>query len=445
MLFQRFDRLLFLKIGGQTIYFGEIGDNSSTLIDYFERNGAPPCPEQANPAEWMLEVIGAAPGSHTDLDWFGIWRNSPEYTEMKKELRRLKEARSLQPVRTNPQDKASFREFAAPFSVQMWEVQKRVFQQYWRTPSYIYSKVALCLLSALFVGFVFYKSPLTQQGLQNQMFSIFLLLTIFGQLVQQIMPHFVTQRALYEVRERPAKTYSWQAFMLSNIIVELPYQTLMAVIMYFCWYYPIGFYKNAVPTHAVHERGALMFLLIFIFLIFTSTFAHMVIAAIEEAESGGNIANLMFSLCLIFCGVLATPAALPGFWIFMYRASPFTYLVSAVLATGLANTNVTCADNEYLYFDPQPGKTCAQYMGTYIQFAGGYLQNPDATGNCSFCEISSTNSFLTSINTDYNQAWRNFGIMWAYVIFNVAMALFLYWLARVPDKFGKKEKKEKDA
>lgn len=60
---------------------------------------------------------------------------------------------------------------------------------------------------------MFFKAPLTQQGLQNQMFSIFLLFTIFGQLVQQIMPHFVTQRALYEVRERPSKSYHFGAFM----------------------------------------------------------------------------------------------------------------------------------------------------------------------------------------------------------------------------------------
>ena len=32
MLFQRFDRLLFLKTGGQTVYFGEIGKNADTLI-----------------------------------------------------------------------------------------------------------------------------------------------------------------------------------------------------------------------------------------------------------------------------------------------------------------------------------------------------------------------------------------------------------------------------
>lgn len=126
----------------------------------------------------------------------------------------------------------------------------------------------------------------------------------------------------------------------------------------------------------------------------------------------------------------------------MYRVSPFTYFISAALATGLANAPVRCATNEYLHFDPQPGKTCAQYMGPYISVAGGYLQNPQATSNCTFCQMSSTNTFLTEISANYGQRWRNFGILWAYVAFNVAGALFLYWLVRVPDKFGKKAKKE---
>src|SRR5271156_6187176 len=88
---------------------------------------------------------------------------------------------------------------------------------------------------SLFIGFSFWDSPTSLQGLQNQLFAIFMLLTIFGNLTQQIMPHFVTQRALYEVRERPSKTYSWQVFMLSNITVELPWQTLMAAVIFFCW------------------------------------------------------------------------------------------------------------------------------------------------------------------------------------------------------------------
>ncbi|ORY14635.1 putative multidrug resistance ABC transporter [Clohesyomyces aquaticus] len=444
MLFQRFDRLLFLKAGGKTVYYGEVGKDSKTLIDYFVRNGGPPCPPAANPAEWMLEVIGAAPGSHTDIDWYETWRNSREYEAVQEHLSDLKYERGQQTDlhRTmsaqKREDKASYREFAAPFGSQFREVTWRVFQQYWRTPSYIYSKAGLCVMSALFIGFSLYNTPNSMQGLQNQMFSIFMLMTIFGQIVQQIMPHFVTQRALYEVRERPSKAYSWKAFMIANILVELPWNTLMSVLIFVCWYYPIGLFRNAEPTDAVTLRGAQMWLFIWTFLMFTSTFAHMVIAGVEMAEAGGNIANLAFSLCLVFCGVLASPSSLPGFWIFMYRVSPFTYLISGMLSTGVANTNVVCAPNEYLHFDPARG-TCQEYMKPYIDALGGYVQNPDATENCSFCPIEDTNVFLKAVSSSYDDAWRNFGIMWVYIIFNIFGALALYWLVRVP-----RVKKEKE-
>jgi ATP-binding cassette subfamily G (WHITE) protein 2 (PDR) len=448
MLFQRFDRLLFLKSGGRTVYYGDVGENSQILIDYFVRNGGHPCPPAANPAEWMLEVIGAAPGTHTDIDWHNTWRESPEYRRVQEHLAELKFERSQQVnlARTvsgqEREDKASYREFAAPFGAQLREVFLRVFQQYWRTPSYIYSKTALCVLSASFVGWSLYNTPNTMQGLQNQMFAIFMLLTLFGQLIQQIMPHFVTQRALYEVRERPSKAYSWKAFMISNIVVELPWNTLMSVLVFVCWYYPIGLYRNAEPTDSVTSRGVMMWLFIWTFLIFASTFAHLMIAAFETAENAGNTGNLLFTLCLVFCGVLATPSSLPGFWIFMYRVSPFTYLVSGMLSVGLANTAVRCAPNEYLKFEPLSG-TCGEYIEAYKSTLGGYMEDEFATSNCRFCPVSDTNVFLVQVSSKFEDAWRNFGLMWVYIVFNIVAALFLYWLVRVPKV--KKEKAEETA
>jgi ATP-binding cassette subfamily G (WHITE) protein 2 (PDR) len=299
ILFQSFDRLLFLASGGRTVYFGDIGENSRVLTNYFERNGSRICGEEENPAEWMLDVIGAAPGSQNTTDWPQEWRDSPEKQDIRTTLAEMKVALSKEPV---DKDSTALREFAEPFSIQILAVTQRVFQQYWRTPSYLYSKTVLCAGSALFIGFSFWDSAVSLQGLQNQLFSIFMMMTIFGNLTQQIMPHFVTQRSLFEVRERPAKTYSWTVFMLSNIIVELPWNTLMAIIIFFCWYYPIGMFRNAIPANQLHERGGLMFLLVFAFLIFTSTFTDMVVAGIETAETAGNIAQLLFSLTLIFCG-----------------------------------------------------------------------------------------------------------------------------------------------
>lgn len=126
------------------------------------------------------------------------------------------------------------------------------------------------------------------------------------------MPHFVTQRALYEVRERPSKTYSWKVFILSNILVEIPWNSLMAVLIFVGWYYPIGLRQNAVEADQVAERGTLMFLFILTFLIFSGTFTNMVIAGIDTAEAAGNIANLIFSLSLIFCGYVRSSPYLPS-------------------------------------------------------------------------------------------------------------------------------------
>ncbi len=230
--------------------------------------------------------------------------------------------------------------------------------------------------------------------------------------------------------------------MFANIVVELPWNSLMAVIIFICFYYPIGLYQNAVPTGAVALRGAQFFLFTWQFLLFTSTFTNMMIAGIPDAETGGNLANLLFTLCLIFCGVLQTASALPGFWIFMYRVSPFTYLVEGMLSVGVANTRLHCADNEFVNFSPPSGQTCGDYMQPWISRAGGYLQDPSATNQCAFCTYDDTNVFLQQIGSSYSNVWRDFGILWAFIIFNMFAAVGLYWWARVP-KGAKKQKEEK--
>ncbi|RMD43205.1 hypothetical protein DV735_g1891, partial [Chaetothyriales sp. CBS 134920] len=442
ILFQEFDRLLFLGMGGKTLYFGDIGDSAKTFTGYFERNGAKPCGQDENPAEWMLEVTGATPSSDKTQDWPGIWKKSEERKAVKAELARMKESLAQEPHKQGCDDADALAPFAASFGTQLWTVLRRVFEQYWRTPSYLYPKVALCLFSALFIGFSFWKTPNSLQGLQNQMYAIFIFLTIFSNFTSQIMPNFVTQRALYEARERQSKTYSWTVFILSNILVEIPWNSLMAVLIFVSWYYPIGLYQNAVQADQVAERGALMFLFLLAFMLFAGTLTHMVIAGVETADGAAAIINLLFSLSLIFCGVLATPEALPGFWIFMYRVSPFTYLVSGMLSVGLANAHISCAPEEFLHFSPPALATCASYLAPYIESSGGYLsaESVNSTSECVFCTGSETNLFLKGVSSDYGERWRNFGIFLVYVVFNVAMAIALYWLARVPRM--KREKRE---
>lgn len=161
---------------------------------------------------------------------------------------------------------------------------------------------------------------------------------------------------------------------------------------------------------------------------FPSSFSHLVISFNDTAENGGNMANLLFSLCLIFCGVLATPSVFPRFWIFMcvtddqalsrrqpaltlnlsssrYRVGPFTYLAEGMLTTAIGATSVVCAADEFLQFQPTNDQTCQQYLEPYMALAGGYLKDPTATDVCDFCSISSTNVFLSGVSYSYDNRW----------------------------------------
>jgi ABC-type multidrug transport system permease subunit len=91
------------------------------------------------------------------------------------------------------------------------------------------------------------------------------------------------------------------AYIISNVLVEAVWNTLMAVIIYFCWYYPVGFVQNTTADDQ-HIRGFLVFLYLWMFMLFTSTFSHFAIVCIGTAEEAGVLANLLWLLCIAFCG-----------------------------------------------------------------------------------------------------------------------------------------------
>jgi len=101
--------LLLLQKGGETVYFGDIGQDSHIIREYFAGNGAP-CPPNVNPAEYMLEAIGAGITPRVgDRDWKDIWLDSPEHARVKEEIAAIKrEALSLPVVESEHQSTCKF-------------------------------------------------------------------------------------------------------------------------------------------------------------------------------------------------------------------------------------------------------------------------------------------------------------------------------------------------
>lgn len=178
-------------------------------------------------------------------------------------------------------------------------------------------------------------------------------------------------------------------------------------------------------------RQGLVLLFCIQLLLYASSFAHMTIAAFPDAQTASSIVTLLVFMSLTFCGVLQTADALPRFWIFMYRVSPFTYWVSGIVSTQLHDRPVTCSQDETSIFNPPSGQTCGEYLERFLAQAPGSLQNPSDTSDCQYCSLRVADQYLAGSRIYWSDRWRNFGIMWAYILFNIFIAVVTYYLFRV--------------
>ena len=137
-----FDRLLLLGQKGQTLYFGDIGPHAAVVINYFDQNSASSYQVASdNPAEWLLGVTSAPDG----VDEWNVKFNSSE--QGKEMLQHQAELLSTGTNTMTEETSGSRRhgiEYAASYAYQFRLVTMQVFREYWRDPTYVYSKMALC-------------------------------------------------------------------------------------------------------------------------------------------------------------------------------------------------------------------------------------------------------------------------------------------------------------
>lgn len=187
--------ILALNPGGNTFYFGEVGENGSAVVNYFAERGVQ-CPPNKNVAEFILETAAKKPKGRDGkrIDWNEEWRKSPEAQDVQDQIAGLKRTRSLSTNRHS--EKSGETEYAAPVLEQTFELTKRTFRQYWRDPSYIYGKLYVSVIIGIFNGFTFWKLGNSTQDMQNRMFTLFTILTIPPTIVNGVVPKFYSNMGL---------------------------------------------------------------------------------------------------------------------------------------------------------------------------------------------------------------------------------------------------------
>ncbi|KAI0347995.1 ABC-transporter [Trametopsis cervina] len=415
LLFESFDRLLLLESGGETVYFGDIGEDSRVMRDYFARYSAV-CPPTVNPAEYMLDAIGAGLAPRVgDRDWKDVWLDSPEYQTMRQEIETLKQQGLAIPV----QERHSEAAYASSFWVQLKEVVRRNNIALWRSPEYVFSRLFIHAFISLQISLCFLQLGLSLRDLQYRVFAIFWVSILPMIVMSQIEPLWIFNRRIF-IRESSSRIYSPYVFAIGQLIGEIPYSIMCAFVYWVLMVWPMSFGQGSAGTNG----NGFQFLVILFVELFGVSLGQF-IGAISPNIQTAVLFNPFLGLILTtFCGVTIPFPTMESFWrSWLYQLDPYTRTMSAMLATELHGLPVTCQSEEFSRFNPPSGQTCLEWAGDFIRAAGGYLDNPSDSSDCRYCQYANGDDYYTPLNIDYSNRWRDVWIVFCFFVFNIIVTI----------------------
>ncbi|KAF1991282.1 ABC transporter [Aulographum hederae CBS 113979] len=416
-LFENFDRLLLLQRGGQCVYFGDIGKDAHVLIEYFRKHGAH-CPPNANPAEWMLDAIGAGQSPRIgDRDWADIWQDSEELAEIKSRIVKMKEERIKEVGSTPPTDQ---KEYATPMWTQIKLVNWRMQLSFWRSPNYGMTRLFNHVIIALLTGLMYLQLNNSRASLQYRVFIIFQVTVLPALILAQVEPKYAIARTI-AFREQASKAYKTFPFALSMVLAEVPYSIICAV----GFFLPIYYIPDLQPASS---RAGYQFFMVLITEFFSVTLGQMVAALTPTPFMASLLNPFIIIVFALFCGVTVPQPQIPGFWrAWLYQLDPFTRLIGGMVVTELHERAVTCTAGELNRFTAPEGQDCGSYMADFFANGGpGYLTN-NATSNCEYCAYSVGDEFYGPLGYSFDNRWRDLGIFAAFIASNL---IILFTAAR---------------
>ncbi|PPQ79878.1 hypothetical protein CVT25_002934 [Psilocybe cyanescens] len=392
LLFESFDRLLLLQRGGETVYFGDIGQDSSIIRDYFARNGAV-CPSNVNPAEYMLEAIGAGVTPRVgDKDWKDVWLESPESRRVKEEIAAIKKEALARPD---------------PGRGELSTFVRRNNMALWRSPDYIFSRLFVSTFISLFISLSFLQLGNSVRELQFRVFAIFWVVVLPAIVMSQIEPLFIFNR------KSSSRIYSPYVFAIGQLIGEIPYSILCAILYWVLMVYPMGYGQGSAGTNGTGFQ-----LLIIIFMLLFGVTLGQMVAALSPSVQVAVLFNPFIGLVLAtFCGVTLPYPTMIKFWrSWLYQLDPYTRTLAAMVSTELHGLAIKCQSDEFAVFDPPSGETCSSWGKPFADAFGGYIDNLADSAACRYCQFKLGDEFYEPLNISFSNRWRDAFILFAYFV-----------------------------
>ncbi|GJU35135.1 AAA+ ATPase domain-containing protein, partial [Tanacetum coccineum] len=215
-IFESFDELVLMRMGGQIIYAGPLGRFSCKLVEYFEAiSGVPKIRNGYNPATWVLEVTSSTTENQLNIDYAQIYFSSSLYQENQELIRELSTPSS------GSKDLFFHAEYAQPFLLQCKACLWKQHWSYWRNIQYNVTRFVTTIVIAILFGVVFWKKGEkmeNQQDLLNILGALYAIVVFIGAINQNaVQPIVAVERTVF-YRERAAGMYSSLPYALAQQI-----------------------------------------------------------------------------------------------------------------------------------------------------------------------------------------------------------------------------------
>ena len=324
-IFYLFDWLLLLKPGGQTIYFGPLGDKGRMVLDYFSRYNLK-CDVGKNPADFVLACSGAGIGNRDeddpnvgfnipdDFDCYETWANSPEAQSLANRLQVIQnEAEEKEHQFQGISPTGFTQEFAVTLPQQILLSMKRAFMNKYRQPTVVRSYFIMYLAMALLLGTLFFQLKLDQAGARNRVSLIYFCIVFSALGAISAIPGIILQRAVY-YREKPSFLRPF-AYFFASVTAEIPLVLLSLVVFSVILYLCVGFQYTPIYK-------PMFFLLTYTLSTFACTaFAMMVASAVATTEVANTVVGVSSSIFSLFAGFIIPKGSIPWYWIWMHYLS----------------------------------------------------------------------------------------------------------------------------
>lgn len=327
-IFEAFDDLLLMKVGGQIIYHGPLGKNSVHLIEYFEGlPGVPKLKEGLNPATWMLQISTPGMEKMIGIDFAEAYRTSATFRHLQEDIQRLE----VPPEGSKPLLFQS--QFAQSQWVQFYELLKRNFISYSRNPSYNGTRFIFGSVLGLLFGSILWQIGQKRSNIQdvsNILGALYLSVLFLAFINSMSVQKVIAYERSVSYRETAAGMYSSLPFALSACTVEVPYILTQSILFCVISYWMIGFEATAAKYFWYQ-------FFIFITLFLMTNYGIMSVYATPNIVAASVSSSMFFGLWNLYAGFIIAPGDMPVYFAWYRYLNPIYWSLYGIIVSQLGD------------------------------------------------------------------------------------------------------------